>query len=116
MSELSRRGFIGTALAGSAVPALSAAGLQVPEEAQSKVTVESNVVYGKAGEMELKLDIYLPPAGVSPKRMATIHFMAAASQAATKSPFRNGSSHSPREAMWPLPHSIVWPDRLAIRR
>ncbi len=74
MSELSRRGFIGTALAGSAVPALSAAGLQVPEEAQSKVTVESNVVYGKAGEMELKLDIYRPPAGVSPKRMATIHF------------------------------------------
>src|SRR3954466_12897128 len=74
MSELSRRGFIGTALAGSTVPALTAAGLQVAEEAQNRVTIESNVVYGKAGEMELKLDIYKPPAGVGPKRMATIHF------------------------------------------
>src|SRR5215468_5122541 len=74
MSEMSRRGFIGTALAGSSVPVLGAAGLQTPEPLQSKVTVESNVVYGKAGDMDLKLDIYKPPAGVAAKQMATIHF------------------------------------------
>src|SRR5215831_4443792 len=74
MGEISRRGFIGAAVAGSAVPALSAAAAQIPEPAQSKVAVESNVVYGKAGDMELKLDIYRPPAGVTAKQMATIHF------------------------------------------
>jgi len=74
MSEMSRRGFIGTALAGSSVPVLGAAGLQTPEPLQSKVTVESNVVYGKAGDMDLTLDIYKPPAGVAAKQMATIHF------------------------------------------
>src|SRR5207248_2101664 len=73
MSEMSRRGFLGTALAGSTVPTLTAAA-QIVEPAQSKVTVESNVVYGKGGEMDLKLDIYRPAAGVSAKQMATIHF------------------------------------------
>ena len=45
-------------------PALSAAP-QIPEPAQSKVAVESNVVYGKGGDMDLKLDIYRPPAAVA---------------------------------------------------
>jgi acetyl esterase/lipase len=36
--------------------------------------VESDVLFGKGGDMDLKLDIYRPPAGVTPKRMATIHF------------------------------------------
>ena len=61
MGEMTRRGFIGAALAGSAVPRLSAAAGQGPEPAQSKVAVESNVVFGKGGDMELKLDIYRPP-------------------------------------------------------
>jgi acetyl esterase/lipase len=66
---------MGTALAGSAVPALSAvATAQTPSPAQANVKVESDVVFGKGGDMELKLDIYRPPAGVTPKRMATIHF------------------------------------------
>jgi len=74
MGEMTRRGFIGAALAGSAVPRLSAAAGQGPEPAQSKVAVESNVVFGKGGDMELKLDIYRPPAGVTQRQMATIHF------------------------------------------
>src|SRR5215467_7376964 len=74
MSEISRRGFIGAAVAGSAVPALSAAATQIPEPAQSKVTVEKDVSFGKGGDMDLKLDIYRPPAGVTAKQMATIHF------------------------------------------
>src|SRR5215831_18203348 len=74
MGEISRRGFIGAAVAGSAVPALSAAASQIPEPAQSKVTVEKDVTFGKGGDMDLKLDIYRPPAGVTAKQMATIHF------------------------------------------
>ena len=74
MSEMTRRGFIGTALAGTAVPLIGAAARQSPNPAQSRVTVESDVVYGKGGDLDLKLDIYRPPAGVTPKRMATIHF------------------------------------------
>jgi acetyl esterase/lipase len=66
---------MGTALAGTAVPALSAAAPpQTPSAAQANVKVESDVVFGKGGDMDLKLDIYRPPAGVTPKRMATIHF------------------------------------------
>src|SRR6516164_8894010 len=67
MGGLSRRGFLGTTLAG-------AAAAQIPEAAQSKVAVESNVVFGKGGDMDLKLDIYHPPAGVTRKQMATVHF------------------------------------------
>ena len=75
MGEITRRGFIGTALAGTAVPVIGAvAAAQTPSPAQSKVVVESDVIFGKGGDMDLKLDIYRPPAGVTPKGMATIHF------------------------------------------
>jgi acetyl esterase/lipase len=37
------------------------------------VTVEKDVVFGKGGDIELKLDIYRPPKGKE-KRMSTIHF------------------------------------------
>jgi len=75
MSEMTRRGFMNTALAATAVPALSAtAAAQKPSAAQANVKAESDVVFGKGGDMDLKLDIYRPPAGVTPKRMATIHF------------------------------------------
>jgi len=75
MSEMTRRGFMNTAFAVTAVPALTAAGAaQKPSAAQANVKVENNVVFGKGGDMDLKLDIYRPPAGVMPKRMATIHF------------------------------------------
>ena len=70
MSEMTRRGFMGTAVAGTAVAAMA----QTPSPAQANVKVESDVVFGKGGDMDLKLDIYRPPAGVTPKRMATIHF------------------------------------------
>jgi acetyl esterase/lipase len=78
MSEMTRRGFVGTALtvaASAAVPRLTpVAEAQTPSPAQASVKVESDVVFGKGGDMDLKLDIYRPPAGVTPKRMATIHF------------------------------------------
>jgi acetyl esterase/lipase len=72
MSEMTRRGFLGTALAGATVP-LTEAAMQNPKLVQSGVSVEKDVVFGKGGDMDLKLDIYRPPAGAE-KRMATIHF------------------------------------------
>ena len=73
MSEMTRRSFFEATLAGAAVPALGVAGVQNPKAAQPAVTVEKDVVFGKGGDMDLKLDIYRPPAGTE-KRMATIHF------------------------------------------
>ena len=57
---------------GSAVGAVAAA--QAANPALANVKVESDVTFGKGGDMDLKLDIYSPPPGVTPKRMATIHF------------------------------------------
>jgi acetyl esterase/lipase len=61
---------MGTAIVAPAV----AAAAQTPSPAQANVKAESDVVFGRGGDMDLKLDIYRPPAGVTPKRMATIHF------------------------------------------
>jgi len=65
MTEMTRRSFVGAAFAGSAVPLLAAQ--------SGSISVEKEVVFGKGGDMDLKLDIYKPPAGKE-KRMATIHF------------------------------------------
>ena len=70
MSEITRRGFFGATMAGAAVPAFGIAGAQTPADG---VTAEKDVVFGKGGDLELKLDIYRPPKGKE-KRMATIHF------------------------------------------
>jgi acetyl esterase/lipase len=71
MIEMTRRGFFSTALAGTTVPLLATAQNQSP--GKGGVAVEKDVVFGKGGDMDLKLDIYRPPAG-SEKRMATVHF------------------------------------------
>ena len=73
MNEMTRRSFFGATLAGAAVPVLGVGVGQAQKPVQGSVTVESNVVFGKGGDMDLKLDIYRPPAGKE-KRMATIHF------------------------------------------
>ena len=74
MNDMTRRGFMGTAIVGASFPAVGMAAGQTPSAAQAQVRVESDVVFGKGGEVDLKLDIYRPPVGVTPKRMATIHF------------------------------------------
>src|SRR5215471_20365118 len=71
MNGMTRRTFFGTALAGSTVPLLGAA--QNQNSSKNSVSVEKDVVFGKGGDMDLKLDIYRPLAGTE-KRMATIHF------------------------------------------
>ena len=73
MTRITRRHFVGAALTGAAAPTVIAAAGQVPRTADADVKVEKDVVFGKGGDIDLKLDIFRPPAGKQ-KRMATIHF------------------------------------------
>ena len=73
MKAINRRSFIGATLAGAAVPVLDTGAAQNPEAAGDGVSVTKDVVFGKGGDMELKLDIYRRPSGPA-KRMAMIHF------------------------------------------
>jgi acetyl esterase/lipase len=38
-----------------------------------KLRAEKDIVFGKGGDMDMTLDVYHPPEGVTPKRMAIIH-------------------------------------------
>lgn len=74
MKAMTRRDFVAaglTAAAGSTLAAAPAAGQR--QQPSPVVSVEKDVVFGRGGNTELKLDIYRPPSGVS-KQMATIHF------------------------------------------
>src|SRR5688572_12097096 len=76
MKQLSRRGFVKATGALAAAPALaSLAATTARAQAQntSDLKVDSNIVFGKGGDIDLLLDVYHPPAGVAPKRMAIIH-------------------------------------------
>ena len=70
MSEITRRSFFQAAGIAAAVPVFGGVAVQA-QQADSDVKVESDVVYGKGGDMDLHLDIYRP-AGIE-KRMAVIH-------------------------------------------
>ena len=69
--RISRRRFIeaaGIAAAAPAVDFASAQGTATP----ASIAVEKNVVFGKGGALDLRLDIYKPRPGTE-KRAATIH-------------------------------------------
>jgi acetyl esterase/lipase len=75
MARFSRRGFVTASGALVAMPALTAltARAQGPAPDTGNLRVEKDIVFGKGGSMDLTLDVYQPPAGVTPKRMAIIH-------------------------------------------
>ena len=73
MNEMTRRRFVGATFISAGASALSIAAGQNPPATGDGVTVEKDVLFGKGGDLELKLDIYRPPKGKE-KRMATIHF------------------------------------------
>jgi acetyl esterase/lipase len=75
MKHITRRGFVKTAGAFVAAPTLAslpAFGAQAQNN-NSDLRVDSNIVFGKGGDMDLLLDVYQPPQGVTPKRMGIIH-------------------------------------------
>jgi acetyl esterase/lipase len=70
MQPMTRRRFLGTTGLAAAAPLAMAA--QGPDSSRGSVTVEKDIAFGKGGDIDLRLDIYRPPAGTE-KRMATIH-------------------------------------------
>jgi acetyl esterase/lipase len=74
MKQINRRGFVKAAGALVAAPALaSVPAFAAQAQNNSDLRVDSNIVFGKGGDMDLLLDVYQPPQGVTPKRMAIIH-------------------------------------------
>jgi acetyl esterase/lipase len=70
MVRLSRRHFLQTAGAVAAAPAVDLAAQTAAPS--SSIAVDKNVLFGKGGAMDLRLDIYKPAPGTE-KRTATIH-------------------------------------------
>ncbi len=75
MARISRRGFIQASSALAAAPALATltAQAQPPAPDIGNLRAEKDIVFGKAADIDLLLDVYHPPAGVTPKRMAIVH-------------------------------------------
>ena len=77
MARVTRRGFVKASSALAAAPTLMAlsarAQAQAPAPDTGTLRVEKDIVFGKGGSIDLTLDVYQPPAGVTPKRLAIIH-------------------------------------------
>ena len=93
MNRMTRRSFFGTAGLAAAAPAFGAIGGQNWNSARGTVSMEKDVVFGNGGGMDLRCDIYRPPAGTE-KRMATIHFHGGG--------FAGGNKESLSERVQPL--------------
>jgi acetyl esterase/lipase len=79
MARLTRRGFVQASSLIAAAPALAAITARAqppgppPPPDIGNLRAEKDIVFGKAGDMDMTLDVYRPPAGVTEKRMAIIH-------------------------------------------
>jgi len=75
MARFTRRGFIRASGVVAAAPAITAlaARAQGPQPDTGNLRVEKDIVFGKGGSLDLTLDVYQPPAGVAPKRLAIVH-------------------------------------------
>jgi acetyl esterase/lipase len=70
MEPMTRRRFLGTTGLAAGVPFAIAA--QDAESTRGPLSIEKDIVFGKGGDIDLRLDIYRPPAGTQ-NGMATIH-------------------------------------------
>ena len=75
MTRLTRRGFVKASGALAAAPAFAARAAQAQGRAPDtgNLRVDKDIVFAKGGSQDLALDVYQPPAGVPPKRMAIVH-------------------------------------------
>ena len=75
MARITRRGFVKASAALAAAPVLAAvtARAQGPAPDIGKLRAEKDIVFGKGGDIDLLLDVYHPPEGVAPKRLAIVH-------------------------------------------
>ena len=79
MAGITRRGLIKASGALALAPALAAVTAQAqaptprPPPDIGKLRAEKDIVFGKADDKDLLLDVYRPPEGVASKRMAIVH-------------------------------------------
>src|SRR5688572_20880661 len=75
MARITRRNFVQASGALALAPALATvtAQAQPPPPDIGNLRAEKDIVFGKGGDLGLTLDVYHPPQGVTPKRMAIIH-------------------------------------------
>jgi len=79
MTKVTRRDFVKVSSALAAAPALAAVTARAqppgppPAPDIGKLRAEKDIVFGKGGDLDLTLDVYHPPEGVTPKRLAIIH-------------------------------------------
>lgn len=76
MARITRRDFVKASGALAAAPALAALTARAQGPAPPDIgnlRAEKDIVFGKGGDMDMTLDVYRPPEGVTPKRMAIIH-------------------------------------------
>ena len=76
MARITRRGFVKASSALAAAPALAALTAKAQPPAPPDIgnlRAEKDIVFGKGGDIDLLLDVYHPPEGVTSKRMAIIH-------------------------------------------
>ena len=79
MANITRRRLIKASGALAVAPALAAVTARAQPPARppppdiGKLRAEKDIVFGKGADMDLLLDVYHPPEGVTPKRLAIIH-------------------------------------------
>lgn len=74
MNRISRRRFVQSTGLLAAAPALTALPARAQaQQAAGEPRVEKDIVFGKGGDLDLLLDVYHPPEGVTPKRMGIVH-------------------------------------------
>ena len=115
MNKITRRRFLGTAGIAAAAPAVSGIAAQNQPSARGSVSIEKNVVFGKGGNTDLRLDIYRPPAGTE-KRMATIHMHGGGFTGGSKETLRSESCRTPRPVTSPSRCNTGWPAKPSGRR
>ena len=80
MARITRRNFVQASGALALAPAIASvaqaqppAGQRPPPPDIGKLRAQKDIVFGKGGDMDMTLDVYQPPEGVTSKRMAIIH-------------------------------------------
>jgi len=73
MKRISRRGFVKATGAVAAAPVLTTASITATAQNADDIRVDADIEFGQGGDMDLLLDVYHPPAGVTSKRTAIVH-------------------------------------------
>jgi acetyl esterase/lipase len=75
MASITRRGFVKASSALAAAPMLGALAARGQPRAPDigNLRAEKDIVFGKGGDIDLKLDVYRPPESVAEKRLGIVH-------------------------------------------